>query len=105
MERETASGGVHPRRLSRRDQPGGSRPLVEGTRTMTTYPTLRRGLLAAVTVAVFALVVTLQFLSNRALQGGKSKDGDATPVGPNKWLMWGGSNSRNMVNTVERGVP
>src|SRR5438270_13636783 len=79
---------------------------VEGIHPMTLYPTLRRRLLALATVAVFAVVVLVNAQSGRPQKDdAKAPAGDAKPGGANQWLMWGGSDSRNMVNVVERGVP
>jgi outer membrane protein assembly factor BamB len=70
---------------------------------MNAYPTLRRWLAGAVTVAVLAAVVLIGALSNRSGAGDKGKG--EQPAGKDGWLMYGGSHSRNMVNLRVKGLP
>ncbi len=71
---------------------------------MHSYPTLRRLLAVTATLVVFAAVLTAVAWSNRA-----ADTDNARPEGPaadgKVWPMFGGSASRDMVNTFERDTP
>src|SRR5947207_2217546 len=73
---------------------------------MKSYPTLRRWLAGVITAAVLAGVVLIGALSGRSgagdKGGGEKKPAAGTDGG---WVMYGGSPSRNMVNTRVKGLP
>src|SRR4051794_35852706 len=70
--------------------------------SMKCCPTMRRLLAGLVTVAILAAVVTLVALS------GGSRDPqtlEAADKAMRDWPLFGGTIQRNMVNTVDKGVP
>src|SRR5436309_3354328 len=67
---------------------------------MKQYPALKRWLALVGTVAVLGVVVAVS-----AFQGGGNKEQPTKADKAAPWLMFGGHNSRNMVNTVDRNVP
>jgi outer membrane protein assembly factor BamB len=71
---------------------------------MKTYPTLRRWLAGVLTVAVFAGIALLGTLSGRSGAGDKTQE-KVKAGGTDAWLMYGGSQSRNMVNLQVKGLP
>jgi outer membrane protein assembly factor BamB len=71
---------------------------------MKTYPTLRRWLAGAVTAAVFAGIALIGALSGRSGAGDKAQE-QVKAGGTDGWLMYGGSQSRNMVNLRVKGLP
>jgi outer membrane protein assembly factor BamB len=69
---------------------------------MKSYPALRRGLAVVATLAVFAVVVAL------AWSGRNGREADAPDKKPDPkfpWPIYGGSLSRNMVNTFDKNIP
>src|SRR5689334_1312511 len=72
----------------------------KGTPAMKSYPALRRWLSALVTLGVFAAVLLAGVLSGRSGEQGEKPDPKQYP-----WPLFGGSVSRNMVNTIEHGTP
>jgi len=71
---------------------------------MTSYPALRRWLSAAVTLGVFAVVLVVGSLWGKSGEQDKASV-DAVDHKLYPWPLFGGSLSRNMVNTIERGMP
>src|SRR5437870_1426037 len=71
---------------------------------MKTYPTLRRWLAAGLTVTVFALVLAGVALSTHSATGTSSGAAQDQAKPSSSWVMFGGSVSRNFVNTVERNI-
>src|SRR5919202_1799263 len=71
---------------------------------MKSYPTLRRWLSAVATLAVFAGVLGMVTLSGRS-PGDKPQADQAGTGSTHDWPLFGGSLSRNLVNTVETNVP
>src|SRR4051794_31135483 len=69
---------------------------------MRAYPALRRWLSALLTLGVFAAALVVGVLSGRSGEQGKAGKPDPKQY---PWPLFGGSVSRNMVNTVERGMP
>jgi outer membrane protein assembly factor BamB len=77
---------------------------------MNSYPALRRGLALVATLAVFALVVVIACTGRDAQLGLTGREADTpakgNPAGPkDPWPLYGGSISRNMVNTFEKNIP
>src|SRR5947208_4227144 len=71
---------------------------------MNCCPTLRRLFAGLVTVAILAPVVAvLVFSDRRAAQPNPVAAAEAKAS--HDWPLFGGSVQRNMVNTVEKGVP
>jgi outer membrane protein assembly factor BamB len=70
---------------------------------MKTYPHLRRGLSAGITVLVFAGVVTWTLWSGRTRDSKTARAAEKKEAA--SWPLFGGSLSRNMVNTTETGMP
>jgi outer membrane protein assembly factor BamB len=70
---------------------------------MKSYHTLRRCLAALCAVAVLATVVVVGALRGRSVE----QEPNAAPVDHKQypWPLFGGSISRNMVNTIEHGMP
>jgi outer membrane protein assembly factor BamB len=68
---------------------------------MNQYPSLRRWLAASVALSVMGVVVVVAATSNRAPE---SPPPQPDPKGF-PWPMWGGSQSRNMVNLRDKNVP
>src|SRR5262245_34488594 len=73
---------------------------------MKAYPTLKRWLLAAGTVAVFAvvLVVVLNRSGGSPTEDKDKPEADKTDQA-RSWPLFGGSVQRNLVNLVERNLP
>src|SRR5438552_2332197 len=69
---------------------------------MTSLPSLRRGLAALISVAVFAGVLAVAALSGRPASADKAQLFD---VAPHTLPMFGGGIFRNPVNTTEKNVP
>src|SRR5438105_15472187 len=66
---------------------------------MKAYPSLRRGLAALATGAVFAGLLILLNSSARSLDTERAQQAKSQ-----EWPMWAGSLSRNMVNTMEHDI-
>src|SRR5262249_32266452 len=82
-------------RPERRGTNAGSLP---GTQLMKAHPALRRWLAAGTTVAVFGLVLALAIGSARPPAAGPAPG----KADGHSWALFGGSISRNMVNTFEK---
>jgi outer membrane protein assembly factor BamB len=75
-------------------------------KAMKSYPTLRRWLAAAICLAVFSGVIAVIAWSGGGPQTVNRAQADDTQSGMARaWPMFGGSPSRNMVNTVEKNMP
>src|SRR5262245_10133961 len=77
---------------------------------MKRYPTLSRWLAAAASMAVLGLAVLLSGLARsrtneeqRASQ--RERDVPVVKSSPRDWPMYGGDNSRNLVNIHVKGLP
>jgi outer membrane protein assembly factor BamB len=68
---------------------------------MKAYPSLRRWLAAAVTVAAFAGILASVASRGRSADEGRAEGAKAEHA----WALFGGSLSRNMVNTFEHNLP
>jgi outer membrane protein assembly factor BamB len=71
---------------------------------MNSYPHLRRWLAALGTVLVFTGVLSVFSLSARSPHADDPAE-KAKTDSAHTWPLWGGSPSRNMVNTLETNVP
>ena len=71
---------------------------------MNSYPTLRRWLAAAVAGTVFAGLMLLANWSGRSTPD-QARAADEKSTLAQAWPLFGGSLSRNMVNTVETNMP
>jgi outer membrane protein assembly factor BamB len=71
---------------------------------MNSYPHLRRWLAALGTALVFAGVLSVFSLSARSPRVADQDEKPKAETG-HTWPLWGGSLSRNMVNTFEMNVP
>ena len=73
---------------------------------MTAYPSLKRSLAAILTL--LALGVPIGYWIYRGGNVPNPIDGPALAQGPKNggdWIMYGGTPSRNMVNTTVKGLP
>src|SRR5262245_46551102 len=70
---------------------------------MQSYPTLRRWFAATATAVVFAGVVLVMAMSRT--DGPDDKTPKEIKSGADSWVMYGGSPSRNMVNTHVKNLP
>lgn len=72
---------------------------------MTSYPSLKRGLAAGLTLVILGVVIYLV-----------TRNGGSNPIEPSPvaaqgvkaggdWIMYGGTPARNMVNTAAKGLP
>ena len=71
---------------------------------MKAYPTLGRWLAAAASGVVFAVIVIVGGLAGNSA-GDDKNAADAVSSSPQSWPMYGGSPTRNMVNTHVKGLP
>jgi outer membrane protein assembly factor BamB len=71
---------------------------------MKSYPTLRRWLAAGLTAAVFAIVVAGLAWSTHSSNAAKNVSASDEPKTGHGWRMFGGSISRNFVNTFDRNI-
>ena len=69
---------------------------------MKSYPNLRRWLIGLTTLVVFAAVLGVLALLNNAAA---DKPPDKPDAANGNWVMYGGTNQRNLVNTLEKNVP
>jgi outer membrane protein assembly factor BamB len=73
---------------------------------MQQFPTLRRGLTALAALVIMGTVVAAVIINQRAVeQPANAHTGPKTDAKTDPWPMWGGSPSRNMVNTRDKNVP
>ena len=72
---------------------------------MKSYPTLRRWVAGVVTVTVFAGIVLIGALSSQSGATAKTEAVQVKSGGTDGWFMYGGSQSRNMVNLRVKGLP
>jgi outer membrane protein assembly factor BamB len=72
---------------------------------MRAYPTLRRVVAASLTAAVFAGIVAIGLLANRPQGPTPVNAGQAKRGSGQDWVMYGGTPSRNMVNTLVKSLP
>src|SRR5436190_19663123 len=68
-------------------------------------PTLRRGISALVTAAVFVLLLVLFVRPVQARDSAPASDAKGDASKGESWDMFGGTLQRNMVNTFEKNVP
>src|ERR1700720_4198136 len=69
-------------------------------------PTLRRGVSALVTVAIFAVLLGLFVRPVQTRDAGPTSSAPkADTAKAESWDMFGGTLQRNMVNTFEKNVP
>lgn len=71
----------------------------------STSSTLRRWLLGAVTLALFAVAVFSSWAYQGQEQKRESTGARAAPTPTHPWPMFGGTNSRNLVNLIDRHIP
>jgi outer membrane protein assembly factor BamB len=75
-------------------------------KAMKSYPTLRRWLSAVISIAVFAGVIAVVAWPGSSPQtANRAQADDSQSSMARAWPMFGGSLSRNMVNTVDKNMP
>src|SRR5262249_49393729 len=72
---------------------------------MKIYPALRRLLAAVSTFVILALVLWFLVPSAQSIRSNDERSAPAKTAEEHNWPMFGGSPSRNMVNTFEKNVP
>jgi outer membrane protein assembly factor BamB len=71
---------------------------------MKSYPTLRRWLAAGLTAGIFAIVVVGVAWSTHSADGAKGSSTANDAKAGHGWRMFGGTFSRNFVNTFDRSI-
>ncbi len=71
---------------------------------MHSYPHLRRGLAAVISVAVLGAVLAVSLWTRRGSDSSEARAAARNGM-PRSWPLFGGSLDRNMVNTFEKNVP